>query len=86
MMNQFGKTPLECDAETCAPAEGKPRSVHVHVISVTDEDGNRRAGNDRIEVIETTVAEIADELTRRGIGPDEPVTMGSSHDLFKIVR
>jgi hypothetical protein len=40
--------------------------VHVHVISVTDEDGNRRAGNDRVEVIETTVAEIADELTRRG--------------------
>jgi hypothetical protein len=73
-MNQFGKNPSESTAE--AYAKGRPGSaVRVHVTKVTDTDGDRQARDDGIEVIETTVAEIATVLKQRGIGPDEPVTI-----------
>jgi len=52
----------------------RPGSIHVHV-RIAGEDRERQARSAEVEVIETTVANIAAVLMQRGIAADEPVTI-----------
>jgi predicted deacylase len=71
-MNQLEKHATDGSAEA---AVARPGSIHVHVTRVTDENRERQARSAEVEVIETSVADIAAVLMQRGIAADEPVTI-----------
>ena len=66
------------DKDADDPAEiatAGPGSIHVHITRVTDENRDRQARSTEVEVIETTVADVAAVLMQHGIAADEPVTI-----------
>jgi hypothetical protein len=71
-MNQSDKHAIDGPTEA---ATARPGSIHVHVTRVAGEDRDRHARRLEVEVIETTVADIAAVLMQRGIAADEPVTI-----------